>query len=227
MSPYYMQVRTIIFRAGAAVVLFRSTSIAFNRIQLNWNAGTAIQSLFSYISTMTAPDAAIPAPSNMTSWIQPRLTGVYEAADDDAFHSSFARLFSANCELRIDHAVHPLQAFKDDLASRRTAAKNVTVAWDDVISTNDSDDKPGQPWTVVAGSLVVTRSLPFRIRAAPAQRNTHIKFSAKIEQDASVQADERGDQRRITSFYYTSVDRTPPIHFAVPRTTKEGGSDKE
>ncbi|KAF8845578.1 hypothetical protein BDN67DRAFT_986730 [Paxillus ammoniavirescens] len=160
----------------------------------------------------------------MTSWIQPRLTGVYEAADDDAFQSSFGQLFSANCELRIDHAVHPLQTFKDDLASRRAAAKNVTVAWDDVISTND--DKPDQP-SVVAGSLVVTRSLPFRIRAAPAQRNTHIKFSAKIEQDASVQADEQNDQRRIISFYYTSVDRTPPIHFAVPRTVKEGGSDKE
>jgi hypothetical protein len=141
-SPYHMQFRTIIFRAGAAVVLFRSTSVAFTKIRLNLNAGTAIQSLFSSFSTITSPDAAIPVPTNMASWIQPRLTGVYEAAGDDAFQSSFGQLFSSNCELRIDHAVHPLQTFKDDLASRRTAVKNVTVAWDDVISTND--DKPDQ-----------------------------------------------------------------------------------
>lgn len=36
---------------------------------------------------------------------------------------------------------------------------------------------------------------------------------------------QEGDQRRITSFYYTSVDKTPPIHFAVPRAAAaEGGS---
>ena len=47
-------------------------------------------------------------------------------------------------------------------------------------------------------------------------------LSRRIEQDANVQGD---DQRRITSFYYTSVDRTPPIHFAIPRAAQEDGSD--
>lgn len=40
----------------------------------------------------------------------------------------------------------------------------------------------------------------------------------RIERDANAQSD---DQRRITSFYYTSVDRTPPIHFTVPRAAQE------
>lgn len=44
----------------------------------------------------------------------------------------------------------------------------------------------------------------------------------RIEQGADV---EDGDRRRITSFYYTSVDKTPPIHFAVPRAVKEVGVD--
>ncbi|KIJ70382.1 hypothetical protein HYDPIDRAFT_78309 [Hydnomerulius pinastri MD-312] len=163
--------------------------------------------------------------SDMTSWIQSRLTAVYEAADDDAFQSSFDQIFSSNCEVRVDHVVHPLQTLKDNLMSRRAAVKGVTVAWDseNLISTNDNKlDEP----SVVAGSLVVTRSLPFRIRAAPAQRNTHINFSAKIEQDTTLQADVQGDRRRVTSFYHTSVDRTPPIHFAVPQTNKEMGAEK-
>lgn len=65
--------------------------------------------------------------------------------------------------------------------------------------------------------------------SAPSERQlgdrTVAAFSdrfCRIEQDASVQ---EGDQRRITSFYQTSVDRTPPIHFSVPRTAQEGGSN--
>ncbi|KAF9246858.1 hypothetical protein BU15DRAFT_69718 [Melanogaster broomeanus] len=163
------------------------------------------------------------APPNTTSWIQSRLGAVYEVAEEGAFQSSFDQLFSPNCEVRVDHEVHPLQTFRGELMSRRAAAQSVAVAWDDagggIISTNDDD--PNLP-SVVAGSLVVTRSLRWLIRAAPAQRMTHINFSAKIEQDASVQADEQGDRRRVTSFYYTSVDRVPPIHLAVPRSAKEG-----
>jgi hypothetical protein len=75
----------------------------------------------------------------------------------------------------------------------------------------------------------------FRIRAGPAQRLTHINFSAKYDlnslqgdcfsylnsrverlEDSNVQADENDDSRRITSLYLTSVDTVPPIHFATP-----------
>ncbi|KAF8556276.1 hypothetical protein OG21DRAFT_1409338 [Imleria badia] len=154
---------------------------------------------------------------NATSWIHSRLTALYE---DVSVQDAFDQAFSPACEVRLNHDVHLLQSFKDELASRRAAATHVSVAWDaNVISTND--DTPDQP-AVVAGALVVTRSLPFRIRVSPAQRHTHVHFSAKIEQDAGAQG---GDQRRITSFYYTSVDRTPPIHFAVPRAAQGGGSD--
>ncbi|KAF9224368.1 hypothetical protein BS17DRAFT_779687 [Gyrodon lividus] len=220
-----MQLRTVIFRVvGAAVLLFRNSSVAFE-IRPNINVGTVIQPFLSSFSTTTARDTTISTPTNMTSWIQPRLTALYEVADIDALQSAFGQLFSAECEVLVAHAAQPLQTFKDTLVSRRAFVKNVTatVAWGDVISTND--DKPDQP-SVVAGSLVVTRFLPFRVRVTQAQIKTHINFSARIEQDASVEADEQGEQRRITSFYYTSVDKTPPIHFAVPRAANEGGSDE-
>ncbi|KAH0839580.1 hypothetical protein J3R83DRAFT_496 [Lanmaoa asiatica] len=157
--------------------------------------------------------------TNATSWIQSRLTALYE---DTNFQDAFDQAFSPACEVRLNHAVHPIQEFKENFVSRRAAATHMSVAWNaDLISTND--DKPEQP-TVVAGVLVVTRSLPFRIRVTAAQIQTHIHFSAKIEQDASVQD---GDQRRITSFYYTSVDRSPPIHLFVPPPAQEGGGGSD
>lgn len=82
------------------------------------------------------------AMSNTTAWIQSRLTSLYEATDA-SFHDAFDQAFSPACEVRLNHAVHPLQMLKDDLVSRRTAATHVSVAWNtDVISTND--DKPDQ-----------------------------------------------------------------------------------
>ncbi|KAF8450914.1 hypothetical protein L210DRAFT_3521557 [Boletus edulis BED1] len=154
------------------------------------------------------------------AWIQSRLTALYET-DVAGVQDVFDRTFSPLCEVRLNHVVQPLQTFRDDVAARRTAATHVSVAWglnsfpgashsdEGVVSTNE--DKPKEP-AVVAGALVVTRSLPFRIRVSPAQRQTYIYFSARIERDLGVQG---GDPRRITSFYYTSVDKTPPIHFTV------------
>lgn len=93
---------------------------------------------------------------------------------------------------------------------------------------------------MVAGTLIITRSMMFLIRAAPAQRLTHINFSAKYDpnftqrcyhshlnsrvehlEDSNVQADENDDGRRITSLYLTSVDTVPPIHFARPHPVSQ------
>ncbi|KAF8121328.1 hypothetical protein EV363DRAFT_1365554 [Boletus edulis] len=147
------------------------------------------------------------------AWIQSRLTALYES-DVAGVQDVFDRTFSPLCEVRLNHV----------------AATHVSVAWglnsipgashsdEGVVSTNE--DKPKEP-AVVAGALVVTRSLPFRIRVSPAQRQTYMYFSARIERDLGVQG---GDPRRITSFYYTSVDKTPPIHFTVHCAAQAGGS---
>jgi len=176
-----------------------------------------------------APDHYESMPT-AAAWIQSHLTALYES-DVAAVQDAFDRTFSPLCEIRLNHDVQPLQTFRDDVAARRTAATHVNVAWGlnsntgsshaggGVISTNE--DKPEEP-AVVAGALVVTRSLPFRVRVSPAQRQTYIYFSAKIERDPGVQG---GDPRRIMSFYYTSLDKTPPIHFAVPRAAQAGGSE--
>ncbi|KAN0097821.1 hypothetical protein V8E55_002267 [Tylopilus felleus] len=169
------------------------------------------------MSTEPAEPNTTPAPTSATAWIQSHLTALYE---DIHTQDAFDRAFSPACDVRVNHETRGVQALREDLAARRTATTHVHIAWDpSVVSTNE--DKPDEP-AIVAGALVVTRSLPFRIRVGLAQRETHVRFSARIERDASVQD---GDQRRITSFYYTAVEKTPPLHFLVPRATQVGGSD--
>jgi len=81
---------------------------------------------------------------NATSWIQSRLTALYE---DVSSQDAFDRAFSPACEVRLNHDVHPLQAIKDDLASRRAAATHVSVAWDaNVISINDDNPEEVRGW---------------------------------------------------------------------------------
>lgn len=86
------------------------------------------------LHTVTMSQTSTP---NATSWIQSRLTALYE---DVSAQDAFDRAFSPACEVRLNHDVHSLQSLKDDLASRRVAATHVSVAWDaDVVSTNDDN----------------------------------------------------------------------------------------
>ncbi|KAG1733694.1 hypothetical protein EDB19DRAFT_1612677, partial [Suillus lakei] len=147
---------------------------------------------------------------DLISWTQSRLGALYEAFEDESFASAFENAFSPSCEVRVNHTPSTLDTFKDSVSSRRAASTGITLSWENVITTGDSLDEP----PVISGTLIITRSMRFRIRAAPAQRQTHINFSARVEIQ-QVQGDE-DDPLRITSLYHTSVDKSPPIHFAMP-----------
>ncbi|EGO00658.1 hypothetical protein SERLA73DRAFT_133625 [Serpula lacrymans var. lacrymans S7.3] len=157
--------------------------------------------------------------STLSSWVQSRLSAVYEAAEDDAFYKAFDAVFSPSCQVTHNHASISRDALKDALFSRRAASIGAQVKWDDNVITAAAEKNSNEAG-IVAGSFVVQTSMKFRIRAAPAQRQTLLHFSAKVEQDDAVAADETGDRRRIISFLYTTLDRTPPIHFQVPPTEK-------
>ncbi|KAG6336334.1 hypothetical protein ID866_2759 [Astraeus odoratus] len=178
-----------------------------------------------HYSTMSAPgNRSETAVATTSSWVQSQLTKAFESAGSEnelasSVHSALDDAFSSNCEVRKDHAPQDLSALKEELVSRKTGCRNASVKWEQVISTNDDKPDEASP-AVVAGHFVVTRYLPFLIRASLAQRLTDVHFSARVEHDPSVQANEAGDRRRFTSFYYTLVDKTPPIHFHVPPVAK-------
>lgn len=113
-----------IFHIGATLLLAPIFRLNLNTAQAPLLFHTVIA-----MSNTSAPNA--------TSWIQSRLTALYEGA---GVQDAFDRAFSPACEVRLNHAVRPLQTFKDDLASRRAAATHVSVAWDEnAISTNDDE----------------------------------------------------------------------------------------
>ncbi|KAG2067324.1 hypothetical protein BDR04DRAFT_1027967 [Suillus decipiens] len=157
------------------------------------------------------------------SWTQSRLGAIYEAQEDEVFANAFGTAFSPSCEVRVDHAPSTLDELRDSVSLRRTATRGIALSWENVISTGKSPDEP----SVVAGTLIITRSMMFRIRAAAAQRLTHINFSAKVErlEDSNVQTDENDDPRRITSLYITSMDTVPPIHFTTPHSVGQEGQE--
>ncbi|OJA07755.1 hypothetical protein AZE42_02992 [Rhizopogon vesiculosus] len=145
---------------------------------------------------------------DLISWTQSRLGALYDARDADAFTSACDAVFFPSCEVRENHTPSTLSDFTHGILSRSAASAWVTLSWENLITT------------VVSGTLIITRYLKFLIRAAPAQHQTYINFSAKVE-DCFVQADEYDDLRHITSLYYSSVDTTPPIHFATPHPVSQ------
>jgi hypothetical protein len=131
---------------------------------------------------------------NSTSWTQSRLGALYETRENEVFASTFDTVFSSSCEVRANHIPSTVDAFKESISSHRAAGAGVTLSWENVIATSDSPDEVSSPvpqrhsspltyWkpSVVAGTLIVTRSMKFRIRAAPAQRQTHINFSVRYD----------------------------------------------
>jgi hypothetical protein len=193
-----LQISTRSTLAAATSNLFHNRAFCHNSVVLGSNSQ---QSPY-----MSKPDSI--------SWTQSHLGALYEAQEDEVFANTFDTAFSPSCEVRVNHAPSTLDALRASVSSRKAATKGVALSWENVISTGNSPDEP----SVVAGTLIITRSMMFRIRAGPAQRLTHINFSAKVErlEDSNVQADENDDSRRITSLYLTSVDTVPPIHFATP-----------
>ncbi|KAI6035581.1 hypothetical protein F5J12DRAFT_794479 [Pisolithus orientalis] len=154
--------------------------------------------------------------SSVAPWIQSHLTALFQptgAAENVKAEPSFDRIFSPDCDVRKNHQPQDFQTFKGEFASQAAGSLGVNVKWEQITSMND--DKPDNP-TFVAGAFVVTRVMPFCIRASLAQRVVSVHFSAKVEP----QGDDVNHDRRITSFYYTVVDRTPPIHFATPHGAK-------
>jgi len=102
---------------------------------------------------------------------------------------------------------------------RRAAGVSASVKWENYMVVPKDGDNPDEAG-IVAGFLVVTRSLKFRIRAAPAQLQTILTLNSKIEQDVTAEGDEDGDRRRIVHLFMTLVDKRPPIHFAHPRANQ-------
>ncbi|KII95398.1 hypothetical protein PLICRDRAFT_170055 [Plicaturopsis crispa FD-325 SS-3] len=150
---------------------------------------------------------------SLQAWAQTHLSALYESSDPNA---AFEAAFSPSAQIYLNHEALGRPDLKERVVGRVGAAANgASVKWENIIAVpkEKGDENAG----IVAGFLVVTRSLRFRIRAAPAQTQTFITISAKIEQDPSVAPDASGDRRRIVHLFETALDQVPQIHLQTPR----------
>ncbi|KAG6893813.1 hypothetical protein C0992_008541, partial [Termitomyces sp. T32_za158] len=116
--------------------------------------------------------------TSLMTWFQTKSETLY-AVSANTPHASTA-LFSPSTQIMVNYTPTTLEEYQNDIRTRIQSAKHGSVSWRDVVEVYDSDDKSQkQEGTgLVAGVYVVTRSLNFRIRAAPAQRKTTVVFSA-------------------------------------------------
>lgn len=146
----------------------------------------------------------------LASWAQARLAALYEFSPNAPgadFQTSFDTLFSSKAQILINHQPVALDAFKDDLSHRSSAAVRASVAWKELIEVPKADG-PESEAGIVAGCFIITRSMKFRIRAAPAQTLSTVIFSAKIDRDPDIR---EGDARRIMHLVQTVFDRAAQI----------------
>ncbi|RDB20577.1 hypothetical protein Hypma_012151 [Hypsizygus marmoreus] len=149
--------------------------------------------------------------TTLTSWVKNSLTNLFEsslASEEEIFQTSFESIFSPHAQIISNHERTTADAFKENILNRAFAATRVSVNWKEVFEVPNAEDAAHQTG-IVAGCIVVTRSLKFRIRAAPAQSNWTMVFSARVESEPSIQ---NGDPRRIVEFIQTSFDMPAPIH---------------
>lgn len=142
---------------------------------------------------------------SLTSWAQTHLAELYESPKESDLHSTFSSTFSNKAEIYTNHLPVRLDALEEKISTKKGAATKSTVEWKDIIEvpaeegdkahevrvsiaknerltaalTNKQTTLSLSKAGIVAGFAIVTRSLKFRIRAAPAHTHTYITFNAK------------------------------------------------
>jgi hypothetical protein len=134
--------------------------------------------------------------SDLTTWAHQHISAIYEANSDHDLRKAFENTFSPSSEFFVNHQRVSRESMKEDMTKRRAACVSASVKWENSMVVPKDGDKPdevcsyvtrNQNFTlilccqagIVAGFLVVTRSLKFRIRAAPAQLQTILTVNAK------------------------------------------------
>ena len=134
---------------------------------------------------MSAPNKPTnPPDSSLSAWFKARIERLHNVSEESDLQTQLGDIFTDNARIVLNHKPVSVDEFNRELANRRFAVVGETLNWQhivDAIEDNAGGDGPrpdNEIGGTVAGSYVVTRSLKFRIRAAPAQRKCHVVFSA-------------------------------------------------
>jgi len=127
------------------------------------------------MSTSTEPTHV---PDNtLRAWVKTRIEALYSTSEKPDLDT----IFTDDARIVLNHRSISVDDFYGEFARRGFAVTEVTVDWQHIVEdkVDDADEQAGEGTEIVAGSYIVTSSLKFRVRAAPAQRKSHIVFSAR------------------------------------------------
>ncbi|KAK7448133.1 hypothetical protein VKT23_013892 [Stygiomarasmius scandens] len=152
---------------------------------------------------------------SLTDWAKSNINSLYElhstsGEGQQAQQSGAGLVFAPNAQIFHNHKQVTVEEFQKEM-SQSFGSVGSSVEWKECVEIPESKETPHTG--IVAGFLVVTRTMKFRIRAAPAQNNTFISISAKIE-DSNTEGDEQGDRRRVVQLFHTAVTKAAPVHLA-------------
>ncbi|KAL0955435.1 hypothetical protein HGRIS_001679 [Hohenbuehelia grisea] len=159
--------------------------------------------------------------SSLKSWFKDQINGLYSlhsssesegdaSAPQKAFEVAFDGTFADKALIRVNGDDVDLPKFKDSVSASGFAATSSQVDWADDVKVEE-DSNGG----TISGSYTLTRTLKFRIRAAPAVRKSRVNFVAKVEAASSAPESSNASRWRIVSLTETTEDITPPIRFAT------------
>ncbi|THU90352.1 hypothetical protein K435DRAFT_728446 [Dendrothele bispora CBS 962.96] len=160
---------------------------------------------------------------SLTDWAKTRIGSLYElhstsGEEQQAQQTGAGLVFAPNVQIFHNHKQTSPEDFQKEI-SQTFGSVGSSVEWKECVEVPGEDSREG----IVAGFLVVTRTLKFRIRAGPAKNNTFVSFSAKIEEDANSEADGQGDRRRIVQLFHTSSSKAAPVHLHGMQTHSSQG----
>ena len=122
------------------------------------------------MSTSTEPD------NSLCAWFKSQIENLYSISEVPDPHT----IFTDDARIVLNHIPTSVDDFYGEFARRKFAVTGVTIDWQHIVDDKVEDSAgAGEDAEMVAGSYIVTSSLKFRVRAAPAQSKSHIVFSAR------------------------------------------------
>ncbi|KAL5513827.1 hypothetical protein ACEPAH_4228 [Sanghuangporus vaninii] len=147
---------------------------------------------------------------DLKKWTEERLTSLFTAPSDDDFHAAFDSAFAQDDQssVVVNGEEMSRDKFKEEVKAQRAAMLKADVKFEDLKEEATGGQSESGP-SIIKGTWTVTRSLKFRIRAAPAQIHRVSTFEAKVEPVSPGSSD-----FRIVHLTETVENKRPPINIS-------------
>ncbi|KAH9055388.1 hypothetical protein EDB87DRAFT_1641592 [Lactarius vividus] len=156
-------------------------------------------------------DDSLNLSKQLQEWTQTSFTDLYNLDQDPQTQT----LFTPDAQITFNGEVLSLEKYDEHIKEQRGGATRVDVLWESVLANPEDESRS----VLFKGSYTITRSLRFRLRAAPMQTLTHVVLEARV-----VEVDLN---RKIVSLLQTETYDRPPVHLApVPAVISQGDTSE-